>query len=273
MESAPFDWGPHIQRGPLFIGILNVTPDSFSDGGRFLDPGAAVAQARALVGRGAGLLDVGGESTRPGAAAIPPAEEWARLEPVLAALRANLPELPISLDTRHATVAERGLAAGVAVLNDITGFSDPAMLELARVSGCGLIAMRSRRTEGRLWMPDYGGEGLAEDALACEELAALRDGLLRAGIAPERILLDPGFGFGTTFLEDAALWRGLATLPRRLGWPVEAFCLGISRKRFLAWRAGTPALPPAQRDGLTAEAHAEAAALGYRIFRTHHLQA
>jgi dihydropteroate synthase len=101
------------------------------------------------------------------------------------------------------------------------------------------------------------------------ELARVRDRLAEAGVTPGRILLDPGFGFGTTYQDDEALWLGLATLPARLDWPVDRFCLGLSRKRFLAWRADDPALPAADRDGLTARAHEEALALGFRVFRTH----
>lgn len=266
-----FTWGPRLGRGPLFLGILNLTPDSFSDGGRFQTPEEALAQARWLVRAGAGMLDLGAESTRPGAAPVAPVEEWARLEPALQLLRSELPQVPLSLDTRHPGVAERGLEAGVAVLNDVTGFSDPRMLRLAAASTCGLIAMRSRLRDEAFWMPAYGGPGEGDDARAVSELAGVRDRLLAAGIARERILLDPGFGFGTTYAEDAALWRGLATLPARLGWPAEGFCLGVSRKRFLAWRAGAPDLPPEQRDDLTRAAHDEAAALGFRVFRTHAL--
>ncbi len=270
MEPA-FGWGPRLARGPLFLGILNLTPDSFSDGGRFQAPEAAVAQARRLVAAGAAMLDLGAESTRPGAEPVAPGVEWARLSPALEALRAELPEVPLSLDTRHPDVAARGLDAGAQILNDVTGFADPAMRALAAGSACGLIAMRSRLREGRLWMPDYGAPGEVQEDPALSELALLRDRLLEAGIKPERILLDPGFGFGTTFREDEAMWRGLPSLPARLGWPGEGFCLGLSRKRFLAWRAGRPDLPPQGRDALTAAAQDEAAAWGYRVFRTHAL--
>ncbi len=269
--AETFDWGPRLGRGPSYFGILNLTPDSFSDGGRFQAPEAALAQARRLVQAGAGMLDVGAESTRPGAAPVDPREEWARLGPVLALLSSELPQVPLSLDTRHPEVAERGLGAGVAALNDVTGFSDPGMLALARAADCGLIAMRSRTREGALWMPAYDDPGESDDDLAVAEMAAVRDRLLGAGIARDRILLDPGFGFGTTYEEDTALWRGLATLPRRLDWPAERFCLGLSRKRFLAWRAGRPGLPPTARDALTAEAHREAGVWGFRVFRTHAL--
>ena len=266
---APFDWGPLVQGGPFFLGILNVTPDSFSDGGRFAEPAAALSQARTLAEAGARMLDLGAESTRPGAEPLAPGAEWARLAPVIAPLRAAQPGLPLSVDTRHAEVAARALAAGAAVLNDVTGCSDPAMLDLARRSACGLITMRSRPLGSGFLMPPYDGPGEDTADRAIDELATVRDRLLSAGIPPARMLLDPGFGFGTTFAEDLALWRVLPDLPRRLDWPAERFCLGISRKRFLAWRAGTPELPPAERDPLTAGAHAEATAWGYRVFRTH----
>jgi dihydropteroate synthase len=266
---APFDWGPLLQSGPLFLGILNLTPDSFSDGGRFLDPTAALAQAQRLAEAGARMLDLGAESTRPGAESLDPRNEWARLAPVIAPLRAARPDLPLSVDTRHAEVASHALAAGVAVLNDVAGFSDPAMVDLARSTGCGLIAMRSRPCGRGFLMPPYDGEGEADADRAIAELEDVRNRLLGAGIPPDRILLDPGFGFGTTFAEDLVLWKALPALPARLAWPVERFCLGLSRKRFLAWRAGTPELPPSERDPLTAAAHAEAAAWGYRVFRTH----
>ena len=264
-----FDWGPFLAGGPLFIGILNLTPDSFSDGGRFAEPDSALAQARALLQSGAGMLDVGAESTRPGAAPLDPAAEWQRLEPVLVRLRRELPHLPISVDTRHAEVAGPALAAGATVLNDVTGFSDPAMLRLAQVSPSGLIAMRSRQEHGRLHMPPYEGPGHGRPHEAVAELTQVRDRLLGAGISPGRILLDPGFGFGTTFAEDQTLWQALPSLPEALAWPAARFCLGLSRKRFLAWKAGQPDLPPAQRDALTAAAHVDAETWGYRVFRTH----
>jgi len=251
------------------MGILNLTPDSFSDGGRFMDPAAALAQGRALVQAGARMLDLGAESTRPGAAAVGAATEWARLGPVLAALRKELPDVPLSLDTRHAAVAAQGLAMGAAVINDVTGFADPALLGLARASGCGLIAMRSRRQGEGFHMPPYDDPSPRDANQTIAELKAVRDRLLRAGIPAASALLDPGFGFGTTYPEDLALWQALPELGAALAWPTERFCIGVSRKRFLAARAGQPSLPAAMRDGLTAAAHAEASALGYRVFRTH----
>jgi dihydropteroate synthase len=269
VTTVPFDWGPLLQDGPLFIGILNLTPDSFSDGGQFMAPDAALAQARKLVQAGARMLDLGAESTRPGSTAVSSAEEWARLEPVLPLLARSLPSTPLSLDTHHTLVATRGLANRASVLNDVSGFSDPSMLALARTNPCGLIAMRSRRQGRGFLMPPYEDSEVKDADRAIAELAAIRDRLLEAGINPERVLLDPGFGFGTTYLEDLALWKALPHLPSSLVWPADRFCISISRKRFLAAMAGTPELPAAQRDGLTAAAHSEAIHLGYRVFRTH----
>lgn len=266
-----FDWGPLLTgSGPLRIGILNLTPDSFSDGGRHAEPMVALRQGRALADAGARMLDLGAESTRPGAAAVDPELEWRRLAPVQALLREELRGMAFSVDTRHPATAARGLQLGAAVLNDVTGFADPAMLALAAERNCGLIAMRSRMRDGRLWMPDY--DGPAGDGDIVEELRAVKDRLLAAGIAPQRILLDPGFGFGTTYAEDLALWEALPSLPDRLDWPLQRFCLGVSRKRFVARRfAGDAGLPPAQRDPATAEAHRQAEGWGYRVFRTHAL--
>jgi dihydropteroate synthase len=269
VTSAPFDWGPLLKGGPLFIGILNLTPDSFSDGGRFMESEPALAQARCLVEVGARMLDLGAESTRPGAATVDAETEWNRLEPVLSALREALPSLPLSLDTRHAMVAAKGLGAGISVINDVTGFSEAAMLDLATASTCGLIAMRSRRQGHGFHMPPYV-DPTPKDALsAITELGDVRDRLREVGISDSRVLLDPGFGFGTTYLEDQALWEALPYLPAALSWPTGRICLGLSRKRFLAVRAGTSGLPPGQRDGLTTSAHVEALQWGYRVFRTH----
>ena len=271
MTGPSFNWGPLLEGGPLFLGILNLTPDSFSDGGRYLDPAAALDQAHRLVAAGARMLDLGAESTRPGSVVVDAATEWARLEPVLSALAKALPHIPLSLDTRHAAVAAKGLAAGASVINDVDGCSDPAMLELAMGSPAGLIAMRSRRHGEGFLMPPYADPAPKDATSAIAELLALRDRLQAAGIADHRVLLDPGFGFGTTFTEDLALWKALPRLPATLAWPADRICIGISRKRFLAVRSGTPDLAPDQRDTLTAMAHAEAMAWGYRVFRTHAL--
>jgi len=264
-------WGPLLSgSGPFFIGILNITPDSFSDGGRFLEPKAALAQARALASAGAALLDLGAESTRPGAEPSDPDQEWTRLEPVISGLKKDLSALPWCVDTRHPDTASKALARGASVINDVTGFSDPGMLQLATTSSCGLIAMRSRIRDGRFWMPPYEDPAPKDAEEAIQELLVVRDRLLHASVPAHRILLDPGFGFGTTFQEDLALWEALPSLPQRLDWPVERICIGVSRKRFVARRfAGNPDLPPAERDAATAAAQSQAGSWGYRVFRTH----
>ena len=255
--------------GPVYLGILNITPDSFSDGGRFREPMAALAQGRRLLAQGATLLDLGAESTRPGAQAVQEAEEWHRLEPVIDGLEKEFPKTPLSLDTRHVPVALKGLGHGVAILNDVCGFSDDGMLDLARNSHCGLIAMRSRRTGDQLEMPRYGDPTPRTAETALEELRAIKLRLLRENLEQERILLDPGFGFGTTYREDLALWEARPRLSEALDWPAERICVAVSRKRFLAHRAHCPTLPPDRRDELTEAAHAEARSLGFKVFRTH----
>lgn len=262
MSGRVFDWRAFLAEGPLFIGILNLTPDSFSDGGLHAAPEAALTRARALLAKGFRMLDLGAESTRPGADPLVEEEEWARLRPVMDLLRRELPGVPLSVDTRHAGTAARALDAGAAVLNDVTGFRDPTMLALAAHSGCGLIAMRSRMEGGKFIMPPYGGSGEITGYRARAELEAVRHRLNRAGIAGTRVALDPGFGFGTTYGEDAAIWRSLAEIPGPL-------CVGVSRKRFTAWHAGTPDLPAPDRDAITAALHAEAVAWGASIFRSH----
>ena len=262
MNGRAFDWRAFLAGGPLFIGILNLTPDSFSDGGRHAAPDAALAQARRLLAKGFRMLDLGAESTRPGADPLDPDSEWDRLRPPLELLRRELPSVPLSVDTRHAEVAARALRLGATVLNDVTGFRDAAMLDLAARGDCGLIAMRSRLEDGRFVMPSYGGEGESTAARAVSELAEVRERLRAAGIAEARVALDPGFGFGTTFAEDLAIWNALPSIQERL-------CIGVSRKRFTAWKSGRPDLPAAGRDGLTAALHAEAAAWGASIFRSH----
>ncbi len=144
------------------------------------------------------------------------------------------------------------------------------MLSLAEARRCGLIAMRSRSLNGALWMPSYDGPGSTDAGQSLLELQQVKQRLTDTGIKPTRVLLDPGFGFGTTFAEDRALWEALPALPRLMDWPVERICLGVSRKRFVARHfAGDSGLPAQDRDPATAEAHREALGWGYRVFRSH----
>jgi len=252
------------------MAILNLTPDSFSDGGAYGDPTSAAEQGMRLMGQGAQIIDIGAESTRPGARPTGPGEEWARLAPVVGILRNENPDALLSIDTRHPEVARLALDAGADAINDVTGFGDPEMLALASRSKCGLVAVRSRLVSGNFWMPDYSDASPKNAGAAVQETRDIRDRLLNAGIEPERILLDLGFGFGTTFLEDSAIWDALPEMPRLLDWPMERFCIGVSRKRFVARTFGVEGNDPL--DTKTADLHKMARNTGYKVFRTHALE-
>ena len=211
---------------PRVMGILNVTPDSFSDGGRFLDPAAALAQARAMA-EAADVLDIGGESTRPGAAEVAVAEEVARTAPVIAALRAGGVTVPISVDTRKAAVAQAALAAGAGIVNDVAAMGfDPEMASVVAGAGAPVILMHSVGTPATM-QDDPRYEDVLLDVY--DFLKARIAEAEVAGIARDRIMVDPGIGFGKTAEHNLALVRRLS-LFHALGVPV---LLGVSRKRFI----------------------------------------
>lgn len=210
---------------PALWGILNVTPDSFSDGGRFERPDAALAQAAALA-RHCAVIDVGGESTRPGAREVPEAEEIARTAPVIAAIRAAGIATPVSIDTRKAAVAEAALAAGASIVNDVSaGRFDPDILTVAARAGAGLVLMHSAGTPETMQDDPHYGDVLAEVA---DHLRERIDAALAAGVAGT-IWADPGIGFGKTQEHNLTLLRGITAL-HALGRPI---LLGASRKRFI----------------------------------------
>ena len=244
---------------PILIGIVNVTPDSFSDGGRFATLDRAVAQAERLAADGCELLDVGGESTRPGAAPVSDADEIARVAPVIEQLaRRGLG--PVSVDTRKAAVARAALAAGAAVVNDVSGLAfDPALARVAGDAGAGMIVMHMRGT------PDTMDSLAVYRHVAAEVAAELGAAVARAeagGVARERIVVDPGFGFAKTQEQNFRLLDELATIVG-LGYPVA---VGPSRKRFLGAATGRPV---EDRDRATAVACALAWERGARLFRVH----
>jgi dihydropteroate synthase len=212
------------------MGIVNVTPDSFSDGGQFLAPERAIAHARELVASGADLLDIGGESTRPGARGVSAEEELARVAPVLAGL--GDVEAPISIDTSKAPVAEAALDAGVEIVNDVTAFgSDPSLADLCADRGCTVVLMHMRGTPRTMQeSPTY--DDVVDDVKA---FLAERIGFaVGHGVAEERIWVDPGVGFGKTVRHNLELLHRLGEL-RELGRPVV---VGTSRKRFLGTLTG-----------------------------------
>jgi len=215
-----------IGRLPLLMGILNVTPDSFSDGGRFFDRGAAIEQGLRLAEEGADVIDVGGESTRPHSAPVEAEEELRRVIPVVSAL-CEQTSVPVSIDTSKAVVAREAVAAGARIINDVTGLSaDPRMLDVAASAGAGVCAMHMLgRPKTMQDKPTYGD--VVEEVL--EYLRRRRDVLVAAGIAQDRITLDPGIGFGKTPDHNLSLLRAAWRL-HELDCPV---LIGHSRKSFI----------------------------------------
>jgi len=250
-------------RIPLLMGVVNVTPDSFSDGGRFLEPAAAVEHGLRLAAEGADLLDVGGQSTRPGATPIAAEEELHRVLPVIVALRKQT-EVPLSIDTSSAKVAAECLAAGVEVINDVTAFtSDGDIVALAAESGCGICAMHMQGTPQTMQNnPRYGD--VVEDLFVW--LAARRDALLAAGITQDHIALDPGIGFGKTAAHNLAILNHLSRY-RALECPL---LIGLSRKAFIGHLIGDLA---ADRTVGTIGAALAAARQGVEVLRVHDVAA
>ncbi len=208
------------------MGIVNVTPDSFSDGGRYFDPDSAVAQGRQLVADGAAILDIGGESTRPGAEPVSAEEELRRVIPVITALAREV-SVPLSIDTMKARVAREALQAGASVVNDVSGLlADPEMLSVCAASSCGIIVMHMQGTPHSMQLDPQYEDVVAEVRNFFE--SRLRD-ITTAGIAPERIMFDPGIGFGKTAAHNLHLLSSTRSL--RVG--DRPLLIGHSRKRFL----------------------------------------
>lgn len=217
---------------PLIMGVVNVTPDSFSDGGRFFPTAAAVAHARQLIAEGADLLDIGGESTRPGAAPVKLDEERRRVLPVLEALADA--GVPLSVDTRKPELMREAVAAGAAMVNDINGFESPGALDVIAATGCAICVMHKQGDPQTMQQsPQYAdvaaevGDYLRQRIVAAE----------RVGIARDRIVVDPGFGFGKTLDHNLELLRQLSTIAAP-GVPVLA---GLSRKSMIGKLTGREA--------------------------------
>lgn len=247
-------------RTPLVAGIVNVTPDSFFDGGRHPDTLSAVAHGRQLAGEGADILDVGGESTRPGAPEVSLEEETARVVPVIAALVAEHPNIPVSVDTYKAGCAVAALDAGARIVNDVSAWAfDPALLDVLVARKPGYVLMHSQGRPGTMQRaPQYDDvveEILAffEDRLGC---------LVRAGLPEEHVVLDPGIGFGKRLEHNLAILRRLDRF-LSLGRPIY---LGLSNKSVFGDLLG---LPAAQRGEATLVATALTLGKGARIHRVH----
>ena len=250
---SPLNPEPRTLPPPLLMGILNLTPDSFSDGGKYTDPAAAEEQAHKLVADGAHILDIGAESTRPGHDPVSAQEEIRRLLPVLDRLAAGNFKTPISIDTRKAEVARAAFDHGAHILNDVAGLTAPGMAAFAREGGFPVVLMHG---VARVLAED--------DARPSETIAAwLAARIAELGLAPERIVVDPGIGFGTTRPQDAAILDHLAPIVA-LGFPV---LIGLSRKRIV--RTLHPDTDP---DLASAQLSCTAWRNGATILRLHNLR-
>jgi dihydropteroate synthase len=247
---------------PALMGILNVTPDSFSDGGHYLAPQHAIAAGRRMIEEGADLIDIGGESTRPGAEPVSADEEIARTAPVIEALAAD--GIPISIDTMKAGVAKRGLEAGAFLINDVGGMRDPAMVEVAVGSGCNVCIMHMQGEPRTMQTaPSYGDVVREVRSFLVMQAVMLEE----VGVDPERIWLDPGIGFGKTLGHNLSLLRHLGQLVAT-GYPV---LVGVSRKSFLGKLTGNA--PADDRLEGTLAAQVLAQSLGARVIRAHDVKA
>jgi dihydropteroate synthase len=243
---------------PVVIGVINLTPDSFSDGGSYADPGAALARAERMFEDGADLIDVGGESTRPGAGSVDAAKEWSRIGPVVEAL--TLRGIPVSIDTTKADVARRAVDRGAAVLNDVSGLRyDPGLADVAAGAGSGLIVMHMRGTprtmQSDVEYDDLVGE--VRDALAHSMQVACD-----RGCSPEQLVVDPGIGFGKSTEGNLELIAGIGRL-LDLARPI---LVGPSRKSFIG---AILDVPVEQRIEGTIAACLSALERGARLFRVH----
>ncbi len=260
--SVPLPSRPALELGArtFVMGVLNITPDSFSDGGLALDPQRACDLALAMESAGADLIDVGAESTRPGAPPVGPEEEWARLGPVLQACAPRV-RVPLSVDTYKAEIARRALDAGVSMVNDISGLRyDPSLGSAVASSGAALVLMHTRGRSRQMYVEARYSDVIAEVAA---ELQWSLDRAIEAGIRADRVILDPGLGFAKraehSLVALAQLDR-LALLERPL-------LVGPSRKSFLT--AATGPLAPQERDWATAAAVTGAILAGAHIVRVH----
>ena len=252
-----------LSRSGLIMGVLNVTPDSFSDGGQYVDQQAAFLHAERMADEGAMILDVGGESSRPGSEPVAAAEELRRVIPLMGRLRSRFPDLFLSIDTYKAETARQALAAGADIVNDISALrADPAMIEVLKHSDAGVILMHMQGTPKTMQLnPSY--EDVVTEVF--EFLRRRRDELVNDGIDQTRIAIDPGYGFGKRVQDNVQLVRCLSRFAE-LGQPVV---VGISRKSLIAQLLGDPKLPPQERLWPTVALTSLLREKGAHVFRVH----
>jgi dihydropteroate synthase len=253
----------NLSRSGLIMGVLNVTPDSFSDGGQFVDEEAAFRHAVRMAGEGAAILDIGGESSRPGSEPVPVEEELRRVIPVIQRIRARFSDLFLSIDTYKAETARQALAAGADIVNDISALrGDREMIEVLKQSESGLILMHMRGTPKTMQIDPRYQDVIGE---VFEFLRSRRDELVRSGIDPARIAIDPGYGFGKRVQDNVELVRQLGRFAE-LGQPIV---VGISRKSMIAHLLGDPKLPSEDRMWPTVALTSLLREKGAQIFRVH----
>lgn len=250
-----------LSRRGVVMGVLNVTPDSFSDGGRWLAVDAAVAHAEQMVAEGAEIIDIGGESTRPGAATVPEAEEIARILPVIERLAGRM---IVSVDTRKPAVARAAFAAGAEILNDIGGLSDPAMMQVAKETGAGVVVMHMKGEPATMQnAPHYDDVIHDVGVFFCHTL----ERAVSSGVPAAKLVFDPGIGFGKTVDHNLALLRRLP----ELAVAERPLMLGVSRKSFLGKVLGSTALE--DRVWPTVALTSYGRERGARLFRVHDVKA
>ena len=253
----------NLSYSGLIMGVLNVTPDSFSDGGKFVDEESAFRHAERMAGEGAAILDVGGESSRPGSEPVALDEELRRVVPVIKRIRARFPDLYLSIDTYKAETARQALAAGADIINDISALrADREMIEILRQSDAGVILMHMQGTPKTMQLDPHYGDVVSE---VFEFLRERRDELIRCGIDRSRIAVDPGYGFGKRVQDNVELVRQLGRFAE-LGQPVV---VGISRKSIIGHLLGDPKLQLEERMWPTVALTSLLRERGAHIFRVH----
>jgi dihydropteroate synthase len=268
VSTAPLAWRfaaatVRLDR-PVIMGILNITPDSFWDGGRHDSVAAAVRHAVAMHEDGAGIIDIGGESTRPGARAVAAADEIARVVPVVEAVANELPGVPISVDTTKSDVARAALDAGAGIINDVSGLRlDPTLGAVVADRGAGIVLMHSRGSVEQMARYDLANYSSTPALDVADELADAVERALEQGIARTAIVVDPGFGFAKRTEDSLRVLEHINDVAA-LGYPL---LVGLSRKRFIGDVSG--GLPPVDRLGGTIAACVYAYMRGAHIFRVH----
>jgi dihydropteroate synthase len=262
MKSGAKVWRHRVGEMALdrtrIMGVLNVTPDSFSDGGRFFDPEAALVHGLAMADQGADLLDVGGESTRPGSDPVSDEEEWRRIAPVIRGLASKV-DVPLSVDTMKPVVASQAIKAGASIVNDVSGLQDPAMVRLVAANHVGVVAMHMLGDPKTMQQhPRYSDVVGEVRAFLAERVKVLET----AGVASDAIAIDPGVGFGKSLEHNLTLLRGLDRLVE-LGHPVV---VGVSRKSFIEKLAGGE---PGERLSGSLAAATLAVSKGAHVIRAH----